>query len=403
MSNSITFLHAADLHLDSPFKGLTDVPDEIFQSIRKSTFQAFDRLIEVAIEKRVDFVLIVGDLFDHECQSLKAQLHLRDGFERLNQEQIYVYLSYGNHDFLSGNPYPIEFPENVFVFPSEEVSSFTFRKNGQKLANIYGFSYEKRDVNENKAQQFTITDQAIPFHIAMLHGMVHGASDHDPNAPFRLEDLRNEPFDYWALGHIHKREILQSNPPVVYPGNIQGRHRKETGEKGCYFVEMDESDVHLQFIPLQAFTIIHEEINLTNFSNMTDIKDFLIERMEKTSYKPHLYTIDFYSNVKQNEELGINERISELVEIVNETFQSNEAFQYVYSYRLSITDEKERAVDTLFMEEIKEVVNSMDVLDEIKDLYNHRDARSYVSVQSETELLQEAYELLIDELHRKVR
>jgi len=99
MTRAVTFLHAADLHLDSPFKGLSDIHDEIFDDIRMSTFHAFDRLVDAAIENEVDFVLLVGDLFDNERQSLKAQLHLRDGFERLKNERINVYISYGNHDF----------------------------------------------------------------------------------------------------------------------------------------------------------------------------------------------------------------------------------------------------------------------------------------------------------------
>lgn len=403
MNESIKFLHAADLHLDSPFKGLANIPDEIFQLIRNSTFQAFERLIDVAIEHQVDFVLIVGDLFDHERQSLKAQLHLRDGFERLRKEQIHVYMSYGNHDFLTGNPYPIEFPDNVHTFPDETISSFTFEKVNKKLANIYGFSYEKRDVKENKAKQFKISDPSIPFHIAMLHGMVYGATDHDPYAPFRLEDLEREPFDYWALGHIHERQILQTDPPVVYPGNIQGRHRKETGEKGCYIVQMDEIETKLQFVPLQAITIVHETIDLRNFSTIIEIKDALVQLLEKNTSKSHLYAFDFYCHKEQNERLGIKERIKELVDHVNEMFMNVHSWQFIYTYDLHIEKENKSHGNMPFVEVIQESIDAIDIMEELKDLYNHTKVRSYLQAYSEDKMLQKAFELLIDELHKKAR
>src|SRR5699024_8631256 len=141
----------------------------------------------------------------------------RDGFLRLQKNNIDVFLSYGNHDYIEGNTYPITYPTNVHIFSNEEVTAIPFVKNGEPLANIYGFSYVKRDVRENKAEQFTIKNETIPFHIGMLHGTLHGNQEHDPYAPFTLEDLQGESFDYWALGHIHKSEIIQENPPAVYP------------------------------------------------------------------------------------------------------------------------------------------------------------------------------------------
>src|SRR5690625_3998228 len=170
MNPSISFIHAADLHIDSPFKGMRNAPENVFESVRHSTFDAYDRLIDTALEKAVDFVLIVGDLFDHEQQSLKAQLHVKKGFERLEAADIAVYLSYGNHDYIEGNHYPIEFPENVHTFSEANVTAKPFTKDDETIAHIYGFSYVQRDVRENKATQFTVTNETIPYHIAMLHG-----------------------------------------------------------------------------------------------------------------------------------------------------------------------------------------------------------------------------------------
>jgi len=166
MTDTITFIHAADLHLDSPFKGFSDVPEQVFQSMRESTFGAFDKLINTAIEKQVDFIVIVGDLFDENKQSLKAHLHLRDGFIRLQKYSIEVFISYGNHDYIAGNTYPIHYPDNVHIFLHDEVQALPFEKNGHHLANVYGFSYVNRDVKENKAIQYKLIDRSVPYHIA---------------------------------------------------------------------------------------------------------------------------------------------------------------------------------------------------------------------------------------------
>src|SRR5699024_3348468 len=138
----------------------------IFSHIRQSTFHSFNRLIDTAINKQVDFVLLVGDLFDSEQQSLKAQMQLKKGFERLQEQEIAVYLSYGNHDYLEGNKYSVQYPENVHVFPDEKIRSFIFEKEGKQLAEIYGFSYENRAVTMNKSLQYSLSNNSIPFHIA---------------------------------------------------------------------------------------------------------------------------------------------------------------------------------------------------------------------------------------------
>src|SRR5690625_2207853 len=162
MTDSISFIHAADLHLDSPFKGLTDIPEAIFQDVRESTFSALDQLVQTAVLKQVDFILLVGDLFDNDKQSLKAQVQLRKAFQTLEKHHIDVYLSYGNHDYLLGNPYRLTFPENVHIFSGEEVSHYVYQKNGIDIAAIYGFSYHQRAVQMNKTAEYQIEKHDIP-------------------------------------------------------------------------------------------------------------------------------------------------------------------------------------------------------------------------------------------------
>src|SRR5690625_4613498 len=252
---------------------MTNLPDTIFEQVRQSTFHAFDYLIKIAIQKNVDFILLVGDLFDHERQSLKAQVYLKNAFEKLESHSIQVFLSYGNHDHINGNPYQISFPHNVHIFPSEKVTSFAFYKNGQRLASIYGFSYENRSITKNKINEYKLENAEVPFHIAMLHGSIVGNKLHDPYAPFKLTDLYNTHFDYWALGHIHKKEILSETPPIIYPGNTQGRHRNESGEKGFYYIEMSENKLNKQFIKSNVIQFETISIDLNDEETIDQIRD----------------------------------------------------------------------------------------------------------------------------------
>ncbi|RWZ55235.1 DNA repair exonuclease [Halobacillus fulvus] len=274
MTEDIRFIHSADLHLDSPFKNKSHVPDALLERIRKSTFEAFDRLIDAAIQYNVDFVLIAGDLFDEHLRSLKAQVHLRKGFERLAAHQVQAFISHGNHDYVKGAHYSIQFPDNVHTFSSRAVECAPYYKNGQCVAHLYGFSYEQRAVKESMVSQF-IRQPGAPLHIAMLHGSLDTNTDHDVYAPFRLQDLYAQQMDYWALGHIHKRQVLSEDPPVIYPGNIQGRSRKEAGEKGCYLIEHHQGKWERRFIPLHTFTYEKVEVTCDDMEAPADIEAFL--------------------------------------------------------------------------------------------------------------------------------
>src|SRR5699024_553076 len=195
-----------------------------YRSVKDSTFTALERLVRVAIERDVDFILLVGDLFDEANRSVRAQIKFKEACEKLREHHIEVFVSYGNHDYVDKDVEVITYPDNVYVFPPGRVTSKTFCKKHMPLANIYGFSYDKRAVTENKVSEYELIDASIPFHIAMLHGAVNDVTDHPLYAPFRVSELRATPFHYWALGHVHERTILSNTPPIIYPGNIQGRH-----------------------------------------------------------------------------------------------------------------------------------------------------------------------------------
>lgn len=393
MTKTISFIHAADLHLDSPFRGLTTIPEYIFQEVRDSTFHAFDQLVDVAITKQVDFVLLVGDLFDNDKQSLKAQVYLRKGFQRLQQADIQVYLSYGNHDYVLGNPYRLAFPENVHVFPHETVTHLTYKKNNEELANIYGFSYHHRAVRQNKAEEYQMTREQIPYHIATLHGAIHGNQDHDPYAPFTLQQLQTTSFDYWALGHIHTRTVLSTNPPIIYSGNTQGRHRNETGDKGCYYVKMTPTDTHFEFTSLQSIAFIQMDLDMSDCQTLDDIEETLMSIAHDKEQKQLIYlTVTFDQqqwNIVHDEEVLV-----ELIEIVNDTLLEGTAWQFIYDFQVTFRQEAGWAVEKAFVQQLDKAITEVNVDHVLADLYRHPIARRFLEHENEEEMKEEAKKVL---------
>lgn len=243
------FIHAADLHLDSPFTGLSGVSGVLRRHMRESTFTALDRLVQLAVAEKADFVVIAGDVYDSSNISLRAQLRFTEAMERLNDEGIGVYVIHGNHDPLDSPRLAVTLPPNVHVFgPEPEAVIVRRREDGREAALVSGMSYPTAKVTENIALRYPKTAQGELFTIGLLHANVDGDQAHETYAPCTRRDLVERGYDYWALGHIHTRRTWQESPPIVYPGNIQGRSIRETGPKGCYMVHVDESgQARLQF------------------------------------------------------------------------------------------------------------------------------------------------------------
>ncbi|HLR42002.1 MAG TPA: DNA repair exonuclease [Pseudogracilibacillus sp.] len=399
MTQAISFIHAADLHLDTPFKGLTKLPTSLWEEVKESTFLAYDRLIETAIIHEVDFVLLVGDIFDEATQSLKAQMHLRSGFEKLQAENIAVYMSYGNHDFLEGNKFSIEYPDNVHVFTSENVSSFIYEKNNEACAEIHGFSYETRAVTDNKITEYDIQQAHIPYHIATLHGSLDGNQSHASYAPFQLQELIEKPFDYWALGHIHQKAILQTEPPIIYPGNIQGRHRNEAGSRGCYHVKMDGSSTITQFIPLQALRFENILVDITSCEKIEVIEMAIVEAMEEIEEKTliHLTLTSENNESVTFEQEGL---LEELIEIINEMNLEQTTWKYIYTHRF-IFAAKQSTQGNFFSEDVLQALKEIDVKEAVRDLYHSPRNRRYLERLDDKAIKEKAAQLLTYGLHKK--
>ncbi|RIM07810.1 metallophosphoesterase family protein [Staphylococcus chromogenes] len=245
----VKFLHCADLHLDSPFASKQFLSPNILKDVENSAYESFKSIVDLALREEVDFMLICGDLFDAKNRTLKAEVFLKQQFERLNKEQIFVYVIHGNHDPLSDSLIS-DWPQNVTVFSNQVETYQTITKNGEKVY-LHGFSYQQNESYENKIDDYPTSDSHSVINIGLLHGTYSKSGVSDRYTEFRLEDLNAKLYHYWALGHIHKRDQLNDLPQIHYPGNIQGRHINEQGEKGCLIVEGDYVSLKTRFVPTQ--------------------------------------------------------------------------------------------------------------------------------------------------------
>ena len=275
----VKFIHTADLHLDTPFKGLSNWNSDLASKLKDATFKSFRKIIDLCVKEKVDFLVISGDIFDSENKSLAAQLKFVSELKRLSERGIPTYFICGNHDPLSTWLEDLQMPENVFRFNSSEVENVTFQKNNSPIADIYGISFQNKVVNQNLARNYQLKSNPSPISIAILHGTTGIPGQHENYAPFKVEDVSNKGFDYWALGHIHKRQIVnEQTPKIVYPGNPQGRDFGETGPKGCYIVEINENNIpKLKFEPTQLISFEDVQIDLSG----EDKIDKLPERIEE--------------------------------------------------------------------------------------------------------------------------
>ena len=237
----LRFVHAADLHLDSPFRGIrNDAPPQVADALARATFDAYQNIIDMCLRDQVDALLVAGDIYDGADRSLRAQLRFVQGLGQLDAAGIRSFICHGNHDPLDGWEARLDLPEGCVRF-GPEVAGFPVFPGEPQRAMVYGVSYPTREVRENLTPLFTGAASGTGFSIGLLHANVGGNRNHDSYAPCSVADLVETGLDYWALGHVHTRQVLRErNPVIVYPGNSQGRHPNEQGARGVYLVEVDD-------------------------------------------------------------------------------------------------------------------------------------------------------------------
>jgi DNA repair protein SbcD/Mre11 len=252
------FIHCADVHLDTPLQGLAQYPGAPVNEIRNATRRAFEKVLDAAVSEKVKFLIIAGDLYDTGLKSFESALFFNKQMVRLKDAGIDVYLIYGNHDAASKLIKQLRPPGNVHIFRSSEPQTFL---NDELRMAIHGQSFATPEIIDDLAAKYP---PPIPgfFNIGVLHTNLTGISEHANYAPCSLETLKNKGYQYWALGHVHNRQILCVDPYIVYPGNIQGRHGKEQGEKSCELVTIaDAGTVSIEPISTSVVPWIEAEVD----------------------------------------------------------------------------------------------------------------------------------------------
>jgi DNA repair protein SbcD/Mre11 len=233
------FLHAADIHLDSPLKGLEIYQDAPVEQIRGATRRAFDTLVELAVREDVAFVLLAGDLFDGDWKDYNTGIYFMNRMGRLKEARIEVFIVSGNHDAASQISRALHLPDNVTLFSHTKPET---RILDTLNVAIHGRSFPSRSVSEDLTRNYPQGRKAF-FNVGLLHTALTGRPGHEPYAPCNVDALKSKGYQYWALGHVHQREEVDRDPWIVFPGNTQGRHIRETGPKGCALVTVDEEQV----------------------------------------------------------------------------------------------------------------------------------------------------------------
>jgi len=244
---SFRFVHAADVHLDSPLRGLTGQEGAAADRIRTATRQAFENLVSQTIREEAAFVVVAGDLYDGDWRDYHTGLFFVQQMARLATANIPAFLLYGNHDAESQITRRLVLPENVNTFSARKPETFEMKELGVVL---HGQSFRHREVTDNLVLAYP-EPTAGAFNIGVLHTGLGGMGGHANYAPCTIDDLVTKGYDYWALGHVHQANVLHERPHVVFPGNLQGRHIRETGPKGAYLVTVEDGEL-TELLPIPA-------------------------------------------------------------------------------------------------------------------------------------------------------
>jgi DNA repair protein SbcD/Mre11 len=238
---SFRFLHCADLHIDSPLRGLEADPDAPAARIRAATRDAFVALIDYAIAQNVAFILAAGDLYDGDWPDWRTGQFLIGQLRKLANATppIPLIAIRGNHDAESIITRRLDFPPPHKLLNATRPETYPLPDLGVR---IHGQSFRAREVTDNLAAAYPAAEPGL-LNIGLLHTSVDGREGHASYAPCTVEQLRNHGYDYWALGHVHTREVLSETPWIVFPGNIQGRHARETGAKGATIVTVQDGRI----------------------------------------------------------------------------------------------------------------------------------------------------------------
>lgn len=260
-----SFIHAADLHIDSPLAALGRKNAEAAAFFASAGRRAVQALVDETIQSQAAFLIIAGDVFDGDWPDVSTGLFFMRELVRLERANVPVFMLRGNHDAESRMSRGLKWPGNVREFSTRKAETFEL---GELRAVLHGRGFPDRAVEEGFVAGYPSRRDGW-LNIGVLHTSLDGRPGHAPYAPCSVTELKNFGYDYWALGHIHQREIVAHDPWIVYPGNLQGRSVRETGPKGAMRVTVDDGRVvSAEPLELAAACWAHVEIDVAGCEDL---------------------------------------------------------------------------------------------------------------------------------------
>lgn len=265
-----SFIHAADLHIDSPLAGLGLKDKAVAERFAHAGRRAVEALVSEAIDSKAAFLIIAGDVFDGDWRDVSTGLFFVRAIGALHRAGIPTVIVKGNHDFESGMSRSLPYPESVQFFSSRKAE--TIALDAHRVA-LHGRSFPTRLVLDNFVDSYPARREGW-LNIGVLHTSLDGTRGHDGYAPCTVDDLRRFGYDYWALGHVHAAEIVSRDPWVVYPGNLQGRSIRETGPKGAMRVTVEDGRIiAVEPLVFDGARWAHESIDVSGLAQESDVTD----------------------------------------------------------------------------------------------------------------------------------
>jgi DNA repair protein SbcD/Mre11 len=262
-------VHAADIHLDSPMHGLTAYDTAPVAELRLATRNAFRGLVDLCLDEAVDALLIGGDLYDGDWHDYATGAFFVREMVRLREAGIPVVVVTGNHDAASRITKALRVPDNVRLLSVEAPETVVFDELG--LA-VHGQGYATAAVLEDLSAAYPAPRSGL-VNVGLLHTSADGRFDHAPYAPCRVERLAAHGYDFWGLGHVHERMLLHADPPVLFPGCLQGRSVRETGPKGATVVTFGAD--HVPALDARTLDVVRWSVVDVDASTLTDADEVL--------------------------------------------------------------------------------------------------------------------------------
>ncbi|MBP2058262.1 DNA repair exonuclease SbcCD nuclease subunit [Lactobacillus colini] len=357
------FIHLSDAHLDSPFLGLSFLPSKQFEQIKQTTEISFKRSVDYAIDEQVDLFLIAGDTFDSIHPSPKSQVFLVQQLRRLVDHEIQVVMILGNHDYL--NPEEMLLVNSTYfklLGQDQKIESANFKTKSNFEYVVHGFSYRENHIEQDMAAQFPIKVTG-KYNIGLMHAGEKMQKGHNVYAPFTLSELKNLNYDYFALGHIHHRQVLSEHPLIAYSGNLQGRHINEQGAKGFDLIEVNEKtkQAQISFIATAPIEWHEAKFNLQQELALSDLIEQIAAKLNAEMQKRSLWGINIYGSDFLTEKEADFLQESEALEEISRKLNNNSLLVRIKLHadeNLSLNKSDQAA----FNQAQKQVLNKSEIL-----------------------------------------